>query len=319
MADEFLSQEEVNLLLETLGKEEKKEVSKEEEKVKPLDLNLFERISAGRMPGLELIFEKWASSLRKGLTSLVATIPDVYKENISIVRFREFISKLPLPCAIGILVIEPLVGQSLIAIDPKLIYMVVSNIFGGGAKPYKIEGKDFTRIELRLIQRLLNICYQELEHAWSPFLSAKIVPVGIETNPALLTIARAKEKFILLKLNIVIENNEGYIYLAIPETSISPYKDLLKSSAGVEFKGIKKEILKIYEGVPLKLEVVLGRSQISFQKLLELKVGDVIVLDRPLKEPLEAKVENIPKLLVFLGQVGRKKAIKIAKDSYKED
>ncbi|MFN7065806.1 MAG: flagellar motor switch protein FliM, partial [Aquificaceae bacterium] len=85
MAGEFLSQEEVNLLLETLGKEEKKEVFKEEERVKPLDLNLFERISAGRMPGLELIFEKWASSLRKGLTSLVATMPDVYKENVSIV------------------------------------------------------------------------------------------------------------------------------------------------------------------------------------------------------------------------------------------
>ena len=318
MADEFLSQEEVNLLLETLGKEEKKEVSKEEEKVKPLDLNLFERISAGRMPGLELIFEKWASGLRKGLTSLVVTIPDVYKENVSIVRFKEFISKLPLPCAMGIFVIEPLVGQSLIAIDPKLIYMVVSNIFGGGTKPYKIEGKDFTRIELRLIQRLLNICYQELENALSSFLSARVVPIGIETNPALLTIARAKEKFIFLKLNMVIENNEGYMYLAIPETSISPYKDLLKSSTGLEFKGIKKEILKIYKGVPLKLEVVLGRSQISFQKLLELKVGDVIVLDRLLKEPLEVKIEDVQKFLAFLGQLGRKKAIKIYKELYKE-
>lgn len=317
MADEFLSQEEVNLLLETLGKGEGKVVPKEE-RVKPLDPNLFEHISAGRMAGLELIFEKWASGLRKGLTSLLATIPEVYRESVSIVRFREFISKLPLPCAIGVFVIEPLSGQHIIAIDPKLIYMVVSNVFGGGSKPYKIEGKDFTRIELRLIQRLLNICYQELEQAWASFINVKVVSVGIETNPALLTIARAKEKFILLKLNIVIENNEGYIYLAIPETSISPYKDLLKSSAGVEFKGIRKEILKIYEGIPLKLEVVLGRSQISFQKLLELKIGDMIVLDRLLKEPLEVKIEDIQKFLAFLGQLGRKKAIKIYKESYKE-
>ena len=124
MADELLSQEEINLLLQTLGKEEKKEAVIEEEKIKPLDLTLFEHISAGRIAGLELIFERWINGLRKGLTSLIVTIPDIFKESVNIVRFGDFVAKLPLPCAVGIFNIEPLSGQCLIAIDPRLIYIL---------------------------------------------------------------------------------------------------------------------------------------------------------------------------------------------------
>ncbi|MEW6655581.1 MAG: flagellar motor switch protein FliM [Aquificota bacterium] len=319
MADELLSQEEINLLLQTLGKEEKKEAVIEEEKIKPLDLTLFEHISAGRIAGLELIFERWINGLRKGLTSLIVTIPDIFKESVNIVRFGDFVAKLPLPCAVGIFNIEPLRGQCLIAIDPRLIYIVISSVFGGSAKQYKIEGKEFTRIEMRFIQRLLNLCYQELELAWSTVMKVRIVPINIETNPTLLTVSRAKEKFILLKLTVIIEGSEGYIYLAIPEASIAPYKDMLKGTTEIKSKSAQKDPIKAFQKIPLKLEVLLGGSQISFKRLLELKQGDVIILDKSVKEPLEVKVEGLSKFLAFLGQLGRKKAIKIYKHIQKED
>jgi len=319
MADELLSQEEINLLLQTLGKEEKKEAVIEEEKIKPLDLTLFEHISAGRIAGLELIFERWINGLRKGLTSLIVTIPDIFKESVNIVRFGDFVAKLPLPCAVGIFNIEPLRGQCLIAIDPRLIYIVISSVFGGSAKQYKIEGKEFTRIEMRFIQRLLNLCYQELELAWSTVMKVRIVPINIETNPTLLTVSRAKEKFILLKLTVIIEGSEGYIYLAIPEASIAPYKDMLKGTTEIKSKSAQKDPIKAFQKIPLKLEVLLGGSQISFKRLLELKLGDVIILDKSVKEPLEVKVEGLSKFLAFLGQLGRKKAIKIYKHIQKED
>jgi len=318
MADELLSQEEINLLLQTLGKEEKKEAVIEEEKIKPLDLTLFEHISAGRIAGLELIFERWINGLRKGLTSLIVTIPDIFKESVNIVRFGDFVAKLPLPCAVGIFNIEPLRGQCLIAIDPRLIYIVISSVFGGSAKQYKIEGKEFTRIEMRFIQRLLNLCYQELELAWSTVMKVRIVPINIETNPTLLTVSRAKEKFILLKLTVIIEGSEGYIYLAIPEASIAPYKDMLKGTTEIKSKSAQKDPIKAFQKIPLKLEVLLGGSQISFKRLLELKQGDVIILDKSVKEPLEVKVEGLSKFLAFLGQLGRKKAIKIYKHIQKE-
>ncbi|MEN3028494.1 MAG: FliM/FliN family flagellar motor switch protein [Aquificaceae bacterium] len=311
MADELLSQEEINLLLKSLGKEEEKKEVVEEEKVKPLDLTLFEHISAGRVPGLELIFERWMSGLRRGLTSLVVTIPNIFKESVNIVRFGDLVTKLPTPCAIGLFSIEPLRGVCLLIIDPKLIYIVVSSVFGGSAKPSKIEGKDFTRIELKLIQKLLNVCYQELEIAWGTVMNVKINPVGMETNPALLTVARSKEKFLLLKLLVVIEGSEGYIYLAIPDGALVPYRDILKGSSDIRSKGLDYNIFKSFQRVPLKLEVILGEAYISLHRLVELKEGDTITLNKPLREPLEIRVEGLPKLSAFLGQLASKKALKI--------
>ncbi|MFN7065523.1 MAG: flagellar motor switch protein FliM [Aquificaceae bacterium] len=312
MPEEFISQEELNLLFETLGRWGKSSTV-EDEKVKPLDLSLFDRIHASRIVGLELIFERWINGLRKGLTSLIVTIPDVLKESVSIIGFKDFTTKLPYPCAIGLFNIEPLRGQSFIAIDPKLINIIVSRVFGGSAKPYEVEGREFTRIEIKLIHKLLNICYQELETTFGTIIDAKIKPISIETNPALLTIARPKEKFILLKVKILIEGNEGYLYLALPEASIAPYKDILKGSTDLRSRQVEKYSFKIFQKIPLEVEVILGSSQISFKKLLELKKGDVITLDRLLKEPLEVKVKGIPKFLAFLGQAGKRKAIKIYK------
>ncbi len=319
MADELLSQEEINLLLQTLGKEEEKKVEVTEERIRPLDLSLFERISAGRIPGLELIFERWINGLRRALTSIVATIPTLFKEGVSIVRFGELIAKLPVPSAIGLFNIEPLRGTCLITIDPKLIYIVVSTVFGGGAKPYRIEGKDFTRIELKLIQRLLNACYQELEIAWNTVLEVKINPVGIETNPALLTIARSREKFILFRLVVVIEGSDGIIQLAIPEHAIAPYREILKGTTEAKTRDVEQNLLKQLQKVPINLEVVLGRTSISFKELLELKAGDVISLEKLLREPVEVRVEGIPKFEAFLGQVGSKKAVKMHRVLKKED
>ncbi len=317
MPEELLSQEEINLLLQTLGKGEGKKI--EEEKVRPLDLSMFEHISAGRIPGLELIFERWANGLRRSLASLVVTIPNIFKESLSMTRFGEFTQKLPVPCAIGMFNIEPLKGLCLLAIDPQLVYITVSSVFGGSPKPHKTEGRDFTRIEMRLIHRLLSICYQELEIAWSSLMEVKINPLGVETNPALLTMYRAKERLVVLKLVVVIEGNEGHLQLAIPESSIAPYRDMLKGAADIKGDDLENTILKSLQVVPLRVEVVLGRIKLSFRDILELREGSMIALNKPLKEALEVRVQNKPKFLGFLGQTGSKKAIKIYKHLEKEE
>ncbi|RMH81246.1 MAG: hypothetical protein D6674_00775 [Acidobacteria bacterium] len=319
MADEFLSQEEVNLLLQTLGKEKGKAQEVVEEKVKPLDRSLFEHISAGRIPGLELVFERWVTGLRKNLTSVVAIVPNVIKESTNIVKFSEFSVKLPVPCAIGIFNIEPLRGTCLISLDPKLIYVVVSNVFGGSVKPYKIEGKEFTRIEIKIIQRILNVCYQELENAWGSIMNARVNPIGIETNPALLTMARPRERFILLKVTVILDGNEGQIQLAIPEEAIAPYKELLKGATEMKTRDIEFNTVEAFKKVPVKLEVVLGRGSITFGELLDLGQDSIILLDRQVKEPLDVLIEGVPKLKAFLGQVSRNKAFKVYRYLKKED
>lgn len=315
MADELLSQEEIDLLLQTLGRKEEKKTYD----VKPLDLSMFEHISAGRLPGLELIFERWISGLRRGMASLVATIPKILKESVSVMRFGDFVKTLPTPCAIGLLSVDPLRGTCLLAVDPKLVYAIVSSVFGGSARSSKVEDRDFTRIELRIIQRLFNVCYQELEMAWKTMMDVRIQPISMETKPTLLTTARTRERFIILKLNVIIEGNEGYIQLAIPENAIAPYKDLLKGSADLKLKDIHEDTVRALQGIQVNLEVILGSAEIIFGKLLDLKEGDVIALNRLLREPVEVRVEGISKFLAFLGQTGNRKAIKLQRYIDMED
>ncbi|RMH08746.1 MAG: hypothetical protein D6699_00565, partial [Aquificota bacterium] len=232
---------------------------------------------------------------------------------MSIVRFSEFVGKLPFPSAVGLFNIYPMRGTFFILIDPKLIYIIVSSVFGGPAKVYKIEGKEFTRIEMRIIQKLLNACYQTLEAAWSSVMDVKINPVGIETNPALLTVARPNEKFIELRLTVTIEGSEGKISLVIPEDAIAPYKEMLKGVTEAKTKDIEEKLIGALKEISVTVEVILGQGKISLERFLELKSGDVIVLNKHLREPLEVRVQNIPKMLGFLGQVGNRKAVRIYK------
>ncbi len=321
MADQILTQEEVELLLQTLGKGEKEEEKKVPEGVKgvePLDPSLFERISAGRISGLELIFERWTSNLKRALTPVAPGIGNVYKEGTSIIRFSEFIQirfsefiqKLPVPSAIGLVNITPLRGYCFLIIDPKLVYSVVSSIFGGTSKPYKIEGKEFTRIELRIVEKMLKAILTELESAWNSIMEVEVNLAGIEMNPTLLTVSKPREKVILLKIIVDLEGVSGFVYFAIPEEAIKPYIELLKGIRESEGETTFR-MVQALKDVPIKAEVILGRAVLTLRDVLNLKEGELLILSRSVREPVEVKVQGEEKFRAVLGQVGGSKAIKI--------
>uniref|UniRef100_A0A7C5X0G4 Flagellar motor switch protein FliM n=1 Tax=Thermocrinis ruber TaxID=75906 RepID=A0A7C5X0G4_9AQUI len=312
MDEQLLSQEEINLLLETLGKEEKKGVRTDKD-VQPFDLSALEHIYAGRLPSLELVFERWTSGLKRGLVSVIAGVPTIIKESVSSVRFSELISKLSFPSVVGYFNLHPFKGHFMIILDPKLIYMVVSNVFGGSVKPYKIEGKEFTKVEMRIIERMLRVMYAELEEAWRTIMNVQLVPIGIETNPAILVFARPREKYIVLRLTVSLEGGDGYISLAIPQEGIKPYKEMLKGILERSPEDYEK-LLKVILGVPLQISVKLGYAKITLEELYNLKVGDTIILDKPTREPVEVYVEGIKKFLGVLGHSKNKKAFKIIQD-----
>jgi len=312
MDEQLLSQEEINLLLKTFGKEEKREVRADKE-IQPFDVSALEHIYAGRLPGLELVFERWTSGIKRGLVSVIAGVPTIVKEGVSSLKFSELISKLPFPSAVGYFNLHPFKGNFMIILDPKLIYMVVSNVFGGSTKPYKIEGKEFTKVEMRIIERMLKVMYAELEEAWRTIMNVQLVPIGIETNPAILMFARPKEKYIVLWLTVSLEGGDGYILLAIPQEGIEPYKEMLKGVLERSTEDYEK-LLKVILGVPLHISVKLGYTKITLGKLYNLKVGDTITLDKPTREPVEIYVEGIKKFLGVLGHSKNKKAFKIIQD-----
>ncbi len=310
MDEQFLSQEEINLLLKTLGKEEEKKEEKAVKEAHPFDISTLEHIYAGRLPSLEFVFEKWISGLKRGLVSVIVGVPTIIKEGVSSVRFSELVSKLPFPSAVGYFNLQPFKGNFMVILDPKLIYMIVSNVFGGSTKPYKIEGKEFTKVEMRIIERMLKVLYTELEEAWRAIMNVQLLPLGIETNPAILMFARPREKYIVLRLTVSLEGGDGYILLAIPQEGIEPYKEMLKGVIERRQEDYERLLKAIFE-VPLHISVKLGNAKLTLKELYDLKVGDTIILEKPTKEPVEVYVEGIKKFLGILGHSKDKKAFKV--------
>ncbi|WP_448583410.1 flagellar motor switch protein FliM [Thermocrinis sp.] len=313
MDEHTLSQEEINLLLQTLGKEEEKREVTLEKRIQPLDINALEHIYAGRIASLELVFERWITNLKRGLISVMVSVPTILKEGVSSLKFSELTSKLPFPCAVGYFNLYPFKGNFMVILDPKLIYMIVSNVFGGSAKPYKIEGKEFTKVEMRIVEKLLKVLYAELQEAWRTIMDVNLVPTGIETNPAILMVARPRDRYIVLKLTVSLEGGEGFIMLAIPEEGIAPYKEKLKGLLGRSPDDYEKLIRAITK-VPIHVSVKLGEAKLSLGKLYELKVGDTIILENSTEEPIEIYLEGVKKFLGVLGHSKDKKAFKVIGD-----
>ena len=313
MDEHTLSQEEVNLLLQTLGKEEKKREVPLEKGAQPLDINALEHIYAGRIASLELIFERWITNLKRGLISVMVSVPTILKEGVSSLKFSELISKLPFPSAVGYFNLHPFKGNFMVILDPKLIYMVVSNVFGGSARPYKIEGKDFTKVEMRIVEKLLKVLYNELQEAWRTLMDVNLVSVGIETNPAILMVAKPRDKYIILKLTVSLEGGDGFIILAIPEEGIEPYKEKLKGLLERSPDDYEK-LIKALTKVPIHLSVKLGKAKLSLKELYDLKVGDTIILENSTREPVEVYLEGVKKFLGVLGHSKDKKAFKVIGD-----
>jgi len=313
MDEHTLSQEEVNLLLQTLGKEEEKREVPLEKGAQPLDINALEHIYAGRIASLELIFERWITNLKRGLISVMVSVPTILKEGVSSLKFSELISKLPFPSAVGYFNLHPFKGNFMVILDPKLIYMVVSNVFGGSARPYKIEGKDFTKVEMRIVEKLLKVLYNELQEAWRTLMDVNLVSVGIETNPAILMVAKPRDKYIILKLTVSLEGGDGFIILAIPEEGIEPYKEKLKGLLERSPEDYEK-LIKALTKVPIHLSVKLGKAKLSLKELYDLKVGDTIILENSTREPVEVYLEGVKKFLGVLGHSKDKKAFKVIRD-----
>lgn len=318
MAEQVLSQDEVDLLLKSLGKEEeeKPEETSEGIKYKKFDIGELERISLGRIAGLEIIFERWARALRGALSNLVVSINNVIKEETSVMKFSELMKKLPIPSCINIFTISKLKGSHLLILDPRMIYSIISVIFGGPAKPYKIEGKDFTKLELKIIKRVVSIMLNEFQKAWSLLLDGDVNYVETEANPALITIASPKETFIVTKIIVDIEGIEFENMLALSDASLSPIKETLRNvtEVGYEKGEEEKTLIKDIIDIPVLLSVHLDGTSVLVKDVLNWEENDTIILSNYTFNPVEIRVEGVPKFEGIIGKTKDKKSVKIVRE-----
>lgn len=271
------------------------------------DLTSQDRIIRGRLPQLDVIYEKFMRSFRVSLSSALRKIVTLTHASTDFLKFGEFINTLPMPTCMSVLRFNNLRGSALFVIESKLAYALVDSFFGGADRPYtKIEGKDFTPIELQIIQKVVGLALEDLESAWASVEKIDASFVRTEINPQFVGIVPPTDIVIASTFDVELENANGTITLVIPYSTIEPIKQKLSSGFQVESDQTDKKMwTKIIRSQLLdtnvNVKVNLGESEITLKELMSLKVGDVIPLDQDSQGEFDVEIENVPKFKAFYG------------------
>src|SRR3954471_9668718 len=265
------------------------------------DLTSQDRIIRGRLPQLDVIYEKFMRSFRVSLSSALRKIATLTHASTDFLKFGEFINTLPMPTCMSVLRFNALRGSALFVIESKLAYALVDNFFGGADRPYtKIEGKDFTPIELSIVRKVVDLAIEDLESAWASVEKIEASFVRTEINPQFVGIVPPTDIVIASTFDVELENANGTITLVIPYATIEPIKQKLSTGFQVESDQTDKKMWTaiirsqlLETGVNIKVN--LGTSEITLNELMDLKVGDVIPRDQDSNGEFDVQGEGVPK------------------------
>jgi flagellar motor switch protein FliM len=261
------------------------------------------RIVRGRMPTLEMINERFARLFRTNLYTLLRRSPEVAVNPIEMKKFGEYVHTLHVPTSLNMVRINPLRGTALVLLEPRLVFSIVDNFFGGNGRHTKIEGRDFTATEQRIIQMVLKTAFSDLAEAWSHVAKIEVEYLQSELNPAFANIVSPSEVVVVTSFHVELEGGGGDVHVTMPYSMIEPLREQLDSgmtSDRVESDErwahfMKEEI----DDAEVEVATVLGRSQVTLAELLNLKPGDVIPCDFTGKVTVLA--ERVP---IFRGSFG---------------
>lgn len=306
--DKILSQEEVNALLRGVESGEIETESEAEalEGVRPYDLTQQDQVLRGRMPTLEVLNERFAKTYQVELGELIRKGVEIHPVAIESMRFGEFIKNVPLPSCINVFKMEPLRGHALWVFDAQLAYLLVDYFFGGSGQTHvKVEGRDFTAIELRVIRKLVSPGMESLQKAWSPVIALTPRYQRTEINPQFAAIVTDPEGILLVSFDLDMEGVTGKMYFCFPHAMMEPIWDRLsavyQSDREVADKRWIQQFRERLSECAVGVTVLLGHGTIRVRDLLYLQEGDILVLDQRVDEEIPALVEGVPK---FWGRPG---------------
>ena len=270
------------------------------------------RIVRGRMPALDMINERFARLFRVNLYNLLRRTPEISINPIEMKKFDEYVHSLHVPTSLNLVKINPLRGTGLIVLDPKLVFAVVDTFFGGNGRHTKIEGREFTATENRIIQMILKNTFADLREAWANVAAIECEYLHSEINPSFANIVNASEIVVVSSFHVELDGGGGDVHVTLPYAMIEPLRDLL--DAGVQndlvqhderwAQTLKEEI----DDAEVELSAVLGRGSITLAELLNLKPGDVVPCD--FNGKITVLVERVP---VFRGTFGLSRGLQAVK------
>jgi len=318
---EILSQNEVDSLLQGLsaGKvEAETDIAPDSGEITTYDFAHQERVIRGRMPTFEVINERFARQMNAGISNLLHSTVDITADSMETLKFSEFGRSLPVPTSLHIFKMEPLRGYVLLVLESELVFTLIDTFFGGrGTGKTKIEGRDFTSIEEVMINKVVNSCLKDLESAWAPVEAVKTSYVRSEVNPQFATIVPPTDLVIVSKFELELEQSSGTISLCMPYAMIEPIRN--KLSAGFQSDALevdntwRSRLKSIIMSSAIELVVELGKTEISAERLINLKAGDIVQLDRDAEQSLIGYIQGIPKLEGYAGIQRGYQALQIEK------
>jgi flagellar motor switch protein FliM len=321
MTDKVLSQDEVDALLKGVASGE---IDTEEAKdkimsgVRPYDFTNQERIIRGRMPGLEMANESFARHFRGSISNLLMKFIDISVQNIEVIKFGDFIKTIPVPSSINIFKMDPLKGYALLVLEAPLVFAFIEFFFGGAsAQHIKSEGRAFTPIEQRVIEKIVKTALKDMGSAWSGI--AEITPeyLSSEINPQFVTIVTPAEIVINVEILIEIEDFSGKLFFCVPYSMVEPVKEKLYSGIhGDKFETDQRWAVvmrSVLKETYVNLTAEVGRITINFEDLMNFQEGNVINFGKSVSDELEVKIEGETKFRGTPGISRGNQAIKLTR------
>ena len=318
--NQVLTQDEINALLRGLSDgdiETENYQDSNSDGLRKYDLASQERIIRGRMPTMELIHDRFARSFRTALSKFLGRSCFINVGGIEIVKFGLFMKKLPLPSSLHIYRMPPLQGYALLVVSTPLVFAIVDSLFGGGGSgKVKIEGREYTAIETRLIGKVVMMALEVLKDAWAPIHPVDFVYVRSEFNPLAIAIVPPTDVVIIVTIEVELEQESTTITFCTPYSTIEPLR--AKLSTGFQSTRLEvdttiiRRMEKNIRGTDVDLSVELGTGEISLRDALDLKVGDIIPLETTPTEEAIIKVEGAPKFKGFVGSYRGSRAVRVS-------
>lgn len=286
--------------------------------VVPYDLGNQDRVIRGRMMTLDIIYERFIRLFRVSLSTSLRKIASLSIISTDLLKFGEFLNTLPIPSCMGVMRFETLRGSGMIVFESKLVYALVDAYFGGSDRPYtKSEGKEFTRIELSVINKVINLALRDLDEAWAPVHKTDISFMRIEVNPQFVGLVPPTDVIVSTTFEVELEHASGTIAVVVPYATLEPIKEKLNAGFQPDTDRFEQvwtgQLRQHLNNTHLNCRVNLGETTLTVGDLVNLNIGDVIPLAQDADGELDLMVEGVSRFKCVFGETRGNRAIQITR------
>lgn len=286
-----------------------------DDSVSSYDLTSQDRIVRGRMPTLEMINERFARYTRISMFNLLRRTADVSVSGIRIQKFGEYVHTLYVPTSLNMVKFRPLRGTGLIILDAKLVFKLVDNFFGGDGRHAKIEGREFTPTELRVVQMVLERVFVDLREAWKAIKDIEFEYLNCEVNPSLANIVSPSEVVVVSTFHVELDGGGGEMHITMPYAMVEPIREML--DAGLQSDSDERDdrwvtfLRTDVMDAEIILECDILERELLLRDILALRTGDIVPVTMPDHHLVTAN--GVPMFRATLGQVNDHLAFKVGK------